>query len=116
MSRQYDEWREEIVGCLAHVEAFIDFADEEDDVNEAVYTAVIPRSVTKVPPCRPRMHRRCLLLTLAGDAGALAELRHWRHGLQPSFRARGARWSETVSSMSTVALQHALPHAVVDCA
>lgn len=43
MSRQYDAWREEIIGCLAHVEAFIDFADEEDDVTEAVYAAVIPR-------------------------------------------------------------------------
>ena len=39
MSAQYDAWREEIVGCLAHVEAFIDFGDEEeraDDRGEGV--------------------------------------------------------------------------------
>lgn len=43
MSAQYDAWREEIVGCLAHVEAFIDFGDEEDDVTEGVYNAVADR-------------------------------------------------------------------------
>ena len=43
MSQQFDAWREEIVGCLAHVEAFIDFADEEDDVNETVYEVVAER-------------------------------------------------------------------------
>ena len=44
LSEKYDAWREEIVGCLAHTEAVIDFGDDEDDVDEQrVYEALLPK-------------------------------------------------------------------------
>ncbi len=36
----YMQWRTEIVSCLAHAEAVIDFGEDEDDCNDAVYHAV----------------------------------------------------------------------------
>ena len=44
--RQYFErWREELLNCLAHTEAVIDFGDDdrEDDVNDSAMYALIPR-------------------------------------------------------------------------
>ena len=44
--RQYFErWREELLSCLAHTEAVIDFGDDdrEDDVNDSAMYALIPR-------------------------------------------------------------------------
>ncbi|KAH9086473.1 hypothetical protein LEN26_020120 [Aphanomyces euteiches] len=37
----YEEWRTAIVRCLAHAEALIDFGDDEDDVTDEAYDAVI---------------------------------------------------------------------------
>ncbi len=39
----YSGWRKEIVSCLAHAEAVIDFGEDEDDCNDAVYHAVEKR-------------------------------------------------------------------------
>jgi tRNA U34 5-carboxymethylaminomethyl modifying GTPase MnmE/TrmE len=30
LSRLYKDWREKIIKCLAHVEAYIDFSEEEN--------------------------------------------------------------------------------------
>lgn len=43
MSATYNHWRREIVSCLAHVEAYIDFAEDELDVTDEVFDAVAPR-------------------------------------------------------------------------
>ncbi|RHY69373.1 hypothetical protein DYB30_006611 [Aphanomyces astaci] len=37
----YDDWRRSIMQCLAHSEALIDFGDDEDDVTDDAYIAVI---------------------------------------------------------------------------
>ncbi|TMW66444.1 hypothetical protein Poli38472_004209 [Pythium oligandrum] len=39
----YEQWRDELVRCLAHSEAMIDFGDDEDDVNDSAYTAAVNR-------------------------------------------------------------------------
>lgn len=41
----YEGWRQELVGCLAHTEAVIDFGDDdrEDDVNDDAMWALTPR-------------------------------------------------------------------------
>jgi tRNA modification GTPase len=41
----FERWREELLGCLAHTEAVIDFGDDdrEDDVNDGAMYALIPR-------------------------------------------------------------------------
>lgn len=41
----YERWRTDIVHCLAHTEAVIDFADDEttDDVDEGAFAATLPR-------------------------------------------------------------------------
>jgi tRNA U34 5-carboxymethylaminomethyl modifying GTPase MnmE/TrmE len=36
-------WRSEIVGCLAHAEAVIDFGEDEEDCNDEVYRKVETR-------------------------------------------------------------------------
>lgn len=33
-SSVFNTWRETIVKCIAHIEAVIDFSEDEDDVNE----------------------------------------------------------------------------------
>ena len=33
-------WRDEIMSCLAHAEAVIDFGEDEDDCNDQVYARV----------------------------------------------------------------------------
>jgi tRNA modification GTPase len=42
---QYETWREEIIRCLAHTEAVIDFGDDdrENDINESSFWELIPR-------------------------------------------------------------------------
>lgn len=42
---QFEKWREELIGCLAHTEAVIDFGDDdrEDDVNDSAMWALLPR-------------------------------------------------------------------------
>ncbi|RHY06453.1 hypothetical protein DYB36_008091 [Aphanomyces astaci] len=37
----YDDWRRSIMQCLAHSEALIDFGEDEDDVTDDAYIAVI---------------------------------------------------------------------------
>jgi tRNA modification GTPase len=41
----FEGWRKELVGCLAHTEAVIDFGDDdrEEDVNDSAMWALIPR-------------------------------------------------------------------------
>lgn len=41
----YEKWRHELIGCLAHTEAVIDFGDDdrEDDVNDDAMWALTPR-------------------------------------------------------------------------
>ncbi|KAJ0395804.1 hypothetical protein ATCC90586_012130 [Pythium insidiosum] len=39
----YEQWRDELVRCLAHAEAMIDFGDDEDDVTDASYMAAVNR-------------------------------------------------------------------------
>lgn len=41
----FEKWREELIHCLAHTEAVIDFGDDdrEDDVNDSAMWALIPR-------------------------------------------------------------------------
>lgn len=41
----YEQWRTELVRCLAYAEAMIDFGDDEDDVTDAAYEAAIARCV-----------------------------------------------------------------------
>jgi tRNA U34 5-carboxymethylaminomethyl modifying GTPase MnmE/TrmE len=36
-------WRDEIMSCLAHAEAVIDFGEDEDDCNDQVYARVETR-------------------------------------------------------------------------
>ena len=33
-SNVYESWRKELLSCLSHIEAVIDFAEDEDDVGE----------------------------------------------------------------------------------
>ncbi|DBA04647.1 TPA: hypothetical protein N0F65_012230 [Lagenidium giganteum] len=39
----YEQWRTELVKCLAYTEAMIDFGDDEDDVTDAAYDLAIDR-------------------------------------------------------------------------
>ena len=41
----YEKWREELLGCLAHTEAVIDFGDDdrEDDIDDSVMWTITPR-------------------------------------------------------------------------
>jgi tRNA modification GTPase len=42
VSQQYSSWRAQIIRLLAHVEATIDFGDDEDDVDDvAIHTALV---------------------------------------------------------------------------
>ena len=34
---KYENWRDALMKCLAHVEAVIDFGEDEDDCNDEVY-------------------------------------------------------------------------------
>ncbi|CAM9429370.1 unnamed protein product [Chrysoparadoxa australica] len=43
LKEQYEQWRQELTTCLAHTEAVIDFGDDEDDVEESAYTAILPK-------------------------------------------------------------------------
>lgn len=45
LREQYESWREELLVCLAHTEAVIDFGDDdrENDVNDAAFRQLIPR-------------------------------------------------------------------------
>lgn len=45
MRRIYENWREELIHCLAHTEAVIDFGDDdrEGDIAEDAMNAIIPR-------------------------------------------------------------------------
>eukprot|EP00600_Ochromonadales_sp_CCMP1393_P006617 CAMPEP_0174960572 /NCGR_PEP_ID=MMETSP0004_2-20121128/3773_1 /TAXON_ID=420556 /ORGANISM="Ochromonas sp., Strain CCMP1393" /LENGTH=609 /DNA_ID=CAMNT_0016208949 /DNA_START=60 /DNA_END=1889 /DNA_ORIENTATION=- len=45
MRKQYETWRDVLMGCLAHTEAVIDFGDDdrEDDVDDSALTALEPR-------------------------------------------------------------------------
>ncbi len=42
---QYETWREQLMSCLAHTEAVIDFGDDdrEDDINDSAMYSIIPR-------------------------------------------------------------------------
>lgn len=42
----YEQWRTELVRCLAYTEAMIDFGDDEDDVTDSAYEAAINRCVS----------------------------------------------------------------------
>ena len=44
----FERWRQELLGCLAHTEAVIDFGDDdrEDDVSDSTMYALIPRVQT----------------------------------------------------------------------
>ena len=44
----FEGWRQELLGCLAHTEAVIDFGDDdrEDDVSDATMYALLPRVQT----------------------------------------------------------------------
>lgn len=39
----YEQWRTELVRCLAYTEAMIDFGDDEDDVTDASYEVAVDR-------------------------------------------------------------------------
>lgn len=39
----YEQWRTELVRCLAYTEALIDFGDDEDDVSDAAYDLAVQR-------------------------------------------------------------------------
>jgi tRNA modification GTPase len=41
----FEDWRQELLGCLAHTEAVIDFGDDdrEDDVSDSTMYALLPR-------------------------------------------------------------------------
>ncbi|OQR87506.1 tRNA modification GTPase TrmE [Achlya hypogyna] len=39
----YEDWRLTLVRCMAHAEANIDFGDDEDDVTDAAYDAVVDK-------------------------------------------------------------------------
>lgn len=39
----YEQWRTEVVRCLAYTEALIDFGDDEDDVSDAAYDLAVQR-------------------------------------------------------------------------
>ena len=39
----YEQWRSEVVRCLAYTEAMIDFGDDEDDVTDESYGLAIQR-------------------------------------------------------------------------
>eukprot|EP01038_Epipyxis_sp_PR26KG_P010159 gene10159-13666_t len=45
LRKKFEAWREELVGCLAHTEAVIDFGDDdrEDDVSDATFHQLTPR-------------------------------------------------------------------------
>ena len=45
LKRLYEAWRAELLKCLAHTEAVIDFGDDdrEDDVNESVMWTIVPK-------------------------------------------------------------------------
>lgn len=43
LKRRLMSWRAEIVGCLAHAEAVIDFGEDEEDCNDEVYRKVESR-------------------------------------------------------------------------
>jgi tRNA modification GTPase len=45
LKESFEAWREELLGCLAHTEAVIDFGDDdrEDDINDSAMWALIPR-------------------------------------------------------------------------
>lgn len=46
----YEQWRTELVRCLAYTEAMIDFGDDEDDVTDASYAAAIDRYAAVMTP------------------------------------------------------------------
>ncbi|EQC38507.1 tRNA modification GTPase TrmE, partial [Saprolegnia diclina VS20] len=39
----FEDWRSTLVRCMAHAEANIDFGDDEDDVTDAAYDAVVDK-------------------------------------------------------------------------
>lgn len=43
LHKTYEKWREELLGCMAHVEAVIDFASEDEHISDEVERKVIPR-------------------------------------------------------------------------
>lgn len=45
LKEQFESWREELLRCLAHTEAVIDFGDDdrEDDINDDAMLVLIPR-------------------------------------------------------------------------
>ncbi|KAF0719717.1 Aste57867_839 [Aphanomyces stellatus] len=43
VGKVYEDWRRTIIQCLAHAEALIDFGEDEDDVTDEAYMAVIQR-------------------------------------------------------------------------
>ena len=49
-------WRDEIMSCLAHAEAVIDFGEDEDDCNDQVYARVEHRWVSTAPIYVADMH------------------------------------------------------------
>ena len=76
----YTAWRTEIVSCLAHAEAVIDFGEDEDDCNDAVYSAVESRCAAGVSRwlahCQPvpRPHRCSVCVAHAGSPRSRAPL------------------------------------------
>eukprot|EP01138_Halocafeteria_seosinensis_P013096 gb/GECG01013374.1/.p1 GENE.gb/GECG01013374.1/~~gb/GECG01013374.1/.p1 ORF type:complete len:362 (+),score=38.07 gb/GECG01013374.1/:1-1086(+) len=40
LARLYDGWRKELLQALAHIEAFLDFGDDEEDIGDDVYSGV----------------------------------------------------------------------------
>lgn len=45
----YAKWRTELVSCLAHLEAVVDFAEDEDDVGEKHILSEGAKFVTAKP-------------------------------------------------------------------
>lgn len=45
LSQLYEQWRKEMIKVLAHIEAFIDFGDDEEDIGEETYNNVCQRYV-----------------------------------------------------------------------
>ena len=44
--RQYESWRAELLGCLAHVEALIDFGEDAEDITSEALCGAIERTVS----------------------------------------------------------------------
>ena len=56
LSKLYEGWRKELLHCLAHIEAVIDFADDEDDVDNNLMDVVTRRVRVLIQSIKSHLH------------------------------------------------------------